>query len=211
MKTTTARLAGHHYLHLPGSDPGAPPLLLLHGTGGNEQDLVSLAQRLSPGSTLLSPRGNVSERGANRFFRRFAEGVFDLDDVRTRTGELATFLSSACDELGIDRTRLIALGFSNGANIGATLLQLHADTLAGGILLRPMVVIDEPAATNSLAGKRVLLANGSFDPLIPADHPDRLAAILEAGGAQVHRHVSAASHNLIPADLEAATEFLSSN
>ncbi len=208
MKTTTARLAGHHYLHLPGSDPGAPPLLLLHGTGGNENDLVSIASRLSPGSTILSPRGNVSERGALRFFRRFADGVFDLDDVRTRTDELANFVNEACARLGIEQSRLLAFGFSNGANIGATLLQRRPDTLAGGILLRPMVVLDEPAAPDSLTGKRVLLANGSFDPLIAADHPVRLAALLEAGGAIVKRQVSAASHNLVPADLDAATEFL---
>lgn len=210
MKTTTARLAGHHTLHLPGSDPGAPPLLLLHGTGGNENDLVPLASRLSPGSTLLAVRGNVSERGANRFFRRFAEGVFDLDDVRARTAELAFFITEACTQFDIDPNRLLALGFSNGANIGATLLQRHPGVLAGGILLRPMVVLDEAAAAGSLTGKRVLLANGSFDPLIPADHPGRLADLLTAGGAEVVRHTSAASHNLIPADLEAASQFLES-
>ncbi|WP_221029825.1 alpha/beta hydrolase [Actomonas aquatica] len=210
MKTTTARLAGHHYLHLPGSDPGAPPLLLLHGTGGTERDLVSLAQRLSPGSTLLSPRGNVSENGANRFFRRFAEGVFDYDDVRARTDALAEFISAACTQLDIAQNRLLAFGFSNGANIGATLLQRQPTALAGGILLRPMVVLDEPAAPDSLTGKSVLLANGTFDPIIPADHPERLAKLLAAGGATVQRHTSAASHNLTPADLEAATAFLES-
>ena len=208
MKATTAPLAGHHFYFQQGTDPAAPPLLLLHGTGGNERDLVSLATRLSPGSTLLSPRGNVAERGANRFFRRFAEGVFDLDDVRKRTDALAAFVSAACAEFDLDQARLIALGFSNGANIAATVLQRHPATLAGAILLRAMVVLDEPAAPGSLASKRVLLANGTFDPLISADHPERLAALLKHGGAAVHLHLSPASHNLIPADLEAATRFL---
>lgn len=208
MKTTTGLLAGHHYLLQRGGDDAAPPLLLLHGTGGDEQDLVPLATRLAPGATLLSPRGNVSERGANRFFRRFGEGVFDLVDVRARTAALAEFIAAACVAFDLDPSRLIACGFSNGANIAATLLQLRPAALGGAILLRPMVVLDEPAASGALAGKRVLLASGSFDPLIPPDHPDRLAVLLAAGGAEIHRQISPASHQLIPADLEAARHFL---
>src|SRR5690606_31044098 len=140
-------------------------------------DLIPLATRLVPGAALLSPRGNVSEGGANRFFRRFAEGVFDLADVRARTNALAEFVTAAATKHDLDPTRLLALGFSNGANIAACLLQRHPHLLAGALLLRAMVVLDEPAAPGSLTGKRVYLANGSFDPIIPADHPERLARL----------------------------------
>ncbi len=208
MKTITGRIAGHTYAYAEGADTQAPPLLLLHGTGGTEHDLVPLAQRLSPGSTLLSPRGNVDENGASRFFRRIAEGVFDLDDVRTRTAALAAFIEAACAHHQLVPGDLIALGFSNGANIAATLLQLQPASLGGGILLRTMVVIDEPAPAGSLSDKRVLIASGDHDPLVTPDHPPRLAAHLRAGGADVTLHTSAAGHGLVAPDLEAAQRFL---
>jgi phospholipase/carboxylesterase len=132
---------------------------------------VSLAQALSPGSALLSPRGDVSEHGARRFFARLAEGIFDPAEVTRRTHALADFVAGATAHYALDPTRLTAVGFSNGANIAATLLQLRPEALAGAVLLRPMVVLDQPAAAGSLAGKPVLLANGTQDPIVPADHP----------------------------------------
>jgi phospholipase/carboxylesterase len=200
------------YRHLfePGQDPVAPPLLLLHGTGGDEHDLVRIGRALSPKSALLSPRGDVSEGGARRFFARLAEGVFDPAEVTRRTHALADFIATAAKQYRFDPARLIAVGFSNGANIAATLLQLRPESLGGAVLFRAMVVLDQPAAPASLQGKRVLLVNGSFDPIVPADHPPRLAALLEAGGAKVTTRSLAASHALTPADVPAARAWLAS-
>jgi phospholipase/carboxylesterase len=198
------------YQHIfePGTDPAAPPLLLLHGTGGSEHDLLRLGRALSPGSALLSPRGDVSEGGALRFFARLAEGVFDPAEIARRTQALADFIITASARYRIDPVRLIAVGFSNGANIAATLLLLRSETLGGGILLRPMVVLDQPAAAGSLAGKRILLCHGTTDPLVPADHPARLAGLLRAGDADVKVERLPASHALTPQDVAAAQSWL---
>jgi phospholipase/carboxylesterase len=198
----------YQHVYEPGTDPSAPPLLLLHGTGGDEHDLIPLARRLSPGSALLSPRGDVLEHGAPRFFRRFAEGVFDLDDVRRRTHALADFIAAASRQYGFDPRRLTAVGFSNGANIAASLLLLRPEAIADAILLRAMLVLDQPAAAGSLGGRRILLANGQQDPIVPLDHPARLAGLLEAGGAAVTRHLAPAGHSLTAGDLAAAAAFL---
>jgi phospholipase/carboxylesterase len=198
----------YHHVFEPGSDPGAPPLLLLHGTGGNENDLLRLGRAISPGAALLSPRGDVSEGGALRFFSRLAEGVFDPQEVTRRTQAMGDFLVAATAHYNIDPQRLIAVGFSNGANIAATLLLLRPETLGGGILFRPMVVLDQPAVRGALAGKRVLLCNGTTDPLVAADDPMRLAALLRAGGAEVKLESIPASHALTPQDLAAAQEWM---
>lgn len=197
------------YQHVfePGSNPAAPPLLLLHGTGGTEHDLLRLGRTLSPGSALLSPLGDVNEGGARRFFARLAEGVFDPAEVARRTDGLAAFVRAAAARHGFAPGRLIAVGFSNGANIAATLLLRQPDTLGGALLLRPMVVLDQPAAPGSLAGRRILLLNGSLDPLVPPDHPERLAACLRAGGAHVEVLRLAASHGLTPQDVAAGREW----
>jgi Predicted esterase len=194
----------------PATVSSAPPLLLLHGTGGSEHDLLPLGRTLAPGSALLSPRGKVSERGAARFFARLAEGVFDPAEVARRTDELADFISAAAAHHRFDISRLIATGFSNGANVAATLLLLRPVVLAGAILIRPMVVIDRPAAPDSLAGKRVLILSGSEDPLVPNDHPRRLAAHLRAGGADVTLEVFPTGHTLTRQDIAAAQTWLTS-
>jgi len=199
---------GYQHLFEPGADSSAPPLLLLHGTGGTEHDLVRLGRTISPGSALLSPRGDVSEGGALRFFARLAEGVFDPAEVRRRTLALADFIVAASAHYGIDAARLVAVGFSNGANIAGTLLLLRPETLGGAVLLRPMVVLDQPAAPGSLAGKRVLLCHGNTDPLVPAGQPARLAALFAAGGADVAARVFPASHALTPQDVTAARDWL---
>ncbi len=200
-------LAAYQHLFQPGTDSDAPPLLLLHGTGGTERDLLPLAKKLSPGSAVLSLRGNVSEGGALRFFARLAEGVFDPAEVKCRTLALADFVTAASAQYHLNPSRLTAVGFSNGANIAATLLLLRPEVLGGAVLLRPMVVLDQPAAPDSLTGKRVLIANGNLDPIVPLDHPPRLAELLRAGGADVTVRLHPASHGLIPADLASAQEW----
>ena len=198
----------YHHIFQPGTDPAAAPLLLLHGTGGNERDLLPLARTLSPGAAVLSPRGDVSEHGANRFFARLAEGVFDPAEVTKRTHALADFIAAASAHYGLDPTRLTAVGFSNGANIAATILQLRPTVLGGAVLLRSMVVLGQPATAASLSRKRVLLLNGTADPIVPLDHPPRLAALLRAGGADVTQTFVPSSHGLTAADLTAAKSWL---
>lgn len=201
----------YHHLFEPATTAGQPPLLLLHGTGGSDRDLVPLARKLSPGSAVLSPRGNVSEGDARRFFPRLAEGVFDPGEVVRHTHALADFIAAAADQYGFDAGRLVAIGFSNGANIAATLLLVRPESLAGAVLLRPMVVLDRAAAAGSLAGKRVLLSSGTLDPLVPLDHPPRLAALLRAGSADVTLHAHPVSHGLAPADLAVAKAWFAAN
>ena len=201
-------LSAYHHLFEPGTDPSAPPLLLLHGTGGDERDLVRLGRTLSPGSALLSPRGDVSEGGARRFFARLAEGVFDPVEIKRRTLALADWLAVATKHYGLDPARLTAVGFSNGANVAATLHLLRPESLGAAVLLRSMVVLDQPATPGSLAGKRVLLLNGEYDPIVPTDHPPRLAALLRAGGADATVKFFPASHQLTQPDLAAAQAWL---
>jgi len=135
----TSKDLGYVHFWEPGTSPGAPTLLLLHGTGGTEHDLVDLGHSLMPGAAVLSPRGPVSEHGHARFFRRLAEGVFDLDDLRKRTGDLVQFVHEAAEVYGFDPQRVVAVGFSNGANIAASVLLSKAGAFAGAVLLHPMV------------------------------------------------------------------------
>ena len=198
----------YHHIFESGTNPAAPALLLLHGTGGDEHDILSLGRALSPGSALLSPRGNVSEHGANRFFARLAEGRFDPAEVTRRTHELADFIAAAAKQYGFDPAKLVAVGLSNGANIAAALLQLRPESLGSAILFRPMVVLEQPAAAGTLTGRRVLIASGTHDPIVPNSQPPRLAALLRAGGADVTVHTSPAGHNLTADDVTAAKAFL---
>lgn len=198
----------YHHIFEPGANGVAPPLLLLHGTGGDENDLLRLGRSLSPSSALLSPRGDVSEGGARRFFARIAEGVFDASEVIRRTHALADFIVAAGKHYHFAPSDLIAVGFSNGANIAATLLQLRPESLGAAVLLRPMVVLDQPAAAGSLTGRRVLVLSGNVDPIVPADHPANLAALLREGGAEVTLKTVPASHALTPADAASAREWL---
>ena len=198
------------YQHVfePGSDPDAPPLLLLHGTGGDEHDLLRVGRMVSPNSALLSPRGTVNEGGALRFFSRIGPGVFDAEEVSRRAQALADFVLAATKHYNLDVGRLVGLGLSNGANIAAAMMLIRPETLAAAILFRPMVVLDLPAAPESLVGKRILMTNGTTDPLVPADHPNRLAELFRAGGADVTVRMHLASHALVAADVEAAKEWI---
>ena len=189
----------------PATDPSAVPLLLLHGTGGDEDDLLPLGRALSPGAALLSPRGQVLEGGAPRFFRRLAEGAFDEDDVVRRAGDLANFVTAARAEYGIAAP--LAVGFSNGANIAAALMLLHPGVLAGAVLLRAMVPLSAPPARR-LQGEPVLILSGRMDPIVPADNAARLAGMLRQAGATVTHEVLPAGHGLSQADLVRAKTWL---
>jgi phospholipase/carboxylesterase len=182
----------------PATDPKRPPLLLLHGTGGDENDLLGLGRMSSPGSALLSPRGKILENGMPRFFRRLAEGVFDEEDVRFRANELADFVAEARRAYGLEAP--VAVGFSNGANIAAAMLMLRPEALAGAALLRAMVPLSS-APRVDLAGERVLMISGAMDPIIPADNSNRLAASLSGSGAEVQHQMLPTGHNLSQTDL----------
>ncbi len=198
----------YHHVFEPASEPDACPLLLLHGTGGNEHDLLRVGRMLSPTGAILSPRGDVNEAGALRFFARLGEGTFDPAEVMRRTLALADFVQTATRHYGIDPARLTAVGFSNGANIAGTMMLLRPDVLRAAILFRPMVVLDHPAVHESLVGRRVLLTHGTTDPLVPRDHPDRLASLFRAGGADVQLQMIPASHALTPQDIAVAESWL---
>lgn len=196
--TDTKADTGFIHVFEQGSDLGRRPLLLLHGTGGDERDLLSLGRTVAPGASLLSPRGKVLEGAAPRFFRRLAEGVFDEDDLRRRTDELADFVLEARERYGLAAP--IALGFSNGANIAAAMLLQRPDVLAGAALLRAMVPFAE-APRADLAGKSVLVLSGALDPIIPASNAERLVRQLGDNGAAVEHRVLPAGHGLGQADL----------
>jgi phospholipase/carboxylesterase len=194
------------YIHRfePGADPSLPPVLLLHGTGGDETDLLPLGREIALGAALLSPRGNVLEGSMPRFFRRFREGLFDEDDVRRRAGELADFVAEARRAYGLAEP--LALGYSNGANIAAAVLLLHPNTLAGAILLRAMAPLAEPPRPD-LSGVPVLILSGVNDPIAPRSSAETLAAALLAAGARVERDDLPAGHGLTQADVTKAKTF----
>lgn len=182
-------------------------LLLLHGTGGDEDDLIPLGDLLDPAANLLSPRGPVLEHGMPRFFRRLAEGVFDLDDLRARTHQLADFVGDAAAHHGFDPAGVTAVGFSNGANIAASMLLLRPEVLRSAVLLRAMVPL-EPEAPPALTGTRVFLAAGQHDPIIPGANTERLAGMLRGYGADVTLVWFPVGHQLTRADVDAAKGWL---
>jgi phospholipase/carboxylesterase/glyoxalase family protein len=195
----------HRYLAPQGDDPRT--LLLLHGTGGDENDLIQLGQMLAPDAGLLSPRGTVSENGAARFFRRLAEGVFDVPDLHARTKDLVAFIAAAAAHYKFDASKVIAAGFSNGANIATSVLLSSPDSLAGAILFRPMVPFI-PENPTSLAGKRVFIGAGESDAIVPKTHPDRLAELLRVLGADVTLKWQPTGHTLTRPDVSAAYEWM---
>jgi phospholipase/carboxylesterase len=182
-------------------------LLLLHGTGGDENDLVPLGRELAPGAAILSPRGKVSEYGAARFFRRLAEGVFDHEDLVFRTHELAGFVETAAEEYGFDPSKLVAVGYSNGANIAASLMLLHPGLLRAAVLFRAMVPF-EPEETPDLTGMPVILAAGRMDRMIPPDNTERLAEILRGAGADLDLRWRDTGHPLTYEEVAEAKEWL---
>ena len=198
---------GFAHRFLPGEDDSGVTLLLLHGTGGNEGDLIPLAKELAPTAAILSPRGKVSEFGAPRFFRRLAEGVFDHEDLVFRTHELAAFVEAASDEYGIDLNKLAAAGYSNGANIAASVMLLHPGLLRAAVLFRAMVPF-EPEVTPDLSGMPVFMASGRRDQMITPDNSQRLADILSEAGADVELRWRNTGHGLTYEEVAEAKEWL---
>jgi phospholipase/carboxylesterase len=195
----------HIHRFAPGNRREAAPLLLLHGTGGDENDLLPLGQAIAPGASLLSVRGKVLEHGMPRFFRRLTEGVFDEDDVRRRANDLADFVIEARQRYDLEAP--IALGYSNGANIAAAMLLLRPEALAGAMLLRAMVPLAVPPMAD-LARKPVLIVSGQSDPIIPPSNSQRLATMLAGAGADVLHRTLPVGHQLSQADLTVATQWL---
>ena len=192
---------------VPGRAGRAPVLLLLHGTGGDEEDLLPLGEALAPGAAFLSPRGKVLENGLPRFFRRLSEGTFDVPDLIARTHELAEFVATAAVKYGFDPADVFAVGYSNGANIAASLLLLHPGVLRGAVLFRPMVPL-VPESGPQLGGTPVFIGAGRHDQIVSRAQTAQLARLLESAGAKVTVHVEPASHPLTDADVAAARSWL---
>jgi phospholipase/carboxylesterase len=206
-EATERGIESHTHVWEPPTAELGTTLLLLHGTGGDERDLVPLGRALLPGAGLLGVRGNVSEHGAPRFFRRLAEGVFDIEDLHRRTADLAEFVESAAARYGFDRRRVIAVGFSNGANVAASLLLSHPSVLAGGVLFRAMVPF-EPEVPVRLEGRSVLLGEGRFDPLVSVEQAERLKQIFQDAGADTTLEWQDAGHQLTQNDVSAAQRWI---
>jgi phospholipase/carboxylesterase len=203
---TLDRAAFVHHVEVPPRAAPTRALLLLHGTGGNEHDLLPLGRAVAPDAVLISPRGQVLEAGMPRFFRRLAEGVFDEADVVARAADLAAFAREAAARHA-PGLPLTALGFSNGANIAAALMLLHPDVLDAAVLLRPMVPLVPPVLPD-LAGRRVLALNGMADPIATQAIAARIVALLRDAGADVDARMLPAGHGLTQADVDAAAAFL---
>lgn len=200
-------LAGFIHVYEPGAAPGSATLLLLHGTGGDEDDLLTLGRALDPQAALLSPRGPVLENDMPRFFRRIAEGVFDLEDLARRTDDLGRFIEEAGALYGFDCNGVCAVGFSNGANIAASLLLRRPGLLRRAVLFRAMVPF-EPASPAGLNGARVFMGSGRADPVAPPATAERLATLLRAAGADVTLNWDEGGHALTPNAVRAARDWL---
>jgi phospholipase/carboxylesterase len=190
---------------IPGSS--SRTLLLLHGTGGNERDLIPLGRALDPNASLLGPRGKVLENGMPRFFRRLAEGVFDLEDLKTRTNELADFVTAAARHYKLASDHIVGVGYSNGANIAASMLLLRPEIMHAAILFRAMVPLI-PDKLPDLSSVRIWIGAGDQDLIVPASETKRLAELLRRAGADVTIRFATAGHGLTNDDLEAARHWL---
>src|SRR6266446_5733604 len=190
---------------IPGSSDRT--LLLLHGTGGNERDLIPLGRELDPRAALLSPRGKVLENGMPRFFRRLAEGVFDLDDLKNRTNELADFVAAAAQPYGFASDNVVAVGYSNGANIAASMLLLRPEILSATILFRAMVPL-VPENLPDLSSVRVWIGAGKFDQIVPTSETKHLVELLRGAGADVTIRFLEGGHELTGDDVDGAREWL---
>lgn len=199
---------GFMHTFMPAEKPNSPTLLLLHGTGGDERDLLPLGKELWLGAALLGVRGKVLENGMPRFFRRFAEGVFDVEDLKSRTDELAHFIDGASERYKFNKKSLIAVGYSNGANIAASLILLHPHYLAAAVLFRAMVPF-VPDLIRDFSHLSVFIGGGRLDPIVPSGQVEELAATFESGGADVTISWSQGGHELGEDDVRAAKIWLS--
>lgn len=191
------------HIYNPPQDTSKPTFLLLHGTGGTETDLLPTAGHIDPQAGVLSVRGNVSENGMPRFFKRLSEGVFDMEDLRERTEELHAFIGQAAEQYGFDRNNVIAIGYSNGANIAANLLFTYSDSLKAAMLHHPMVP-DREAKLPDLAGTCVFIGAGTNDPICPKEESIDLDRLLREAGADVELHWENRGHQLTMEEIAAA-------
>ncbi|MBP9773571.1 MAG: alpha/beta hydrolase [Candidatus Peribacteraceae bacterium] len=182
-------------------------LLLLHGTGGDENDLLSIGSQIDPTANILSPRGKVLENGMLRFFVRFPDGTFDLDDLRTRTNELSDFVAKASIHYGFDAQQVVSVGYSNGANISASILLTNPSVLQAAVLLRPTVPF-VPDNLPNLSGKKILICGGEQDTMILPASTKKLIDVLKSAGANVQEFWQQTGHRLTPQDIERAGEFV---
>lgn len=203
-----ARSLSFVHQFVPGAGTNAAStLLLLHGTGGSETDLLPLGPQVLPGAAILSPRGKVLERGMPRFFRRLAEGVFDVEDVKLRAAELADFIAEACVAYQLDAARIIAIGYSNGANIASATMLVRPGAIRAAALIRPMVPFT-PSPMPSLAGARVLIAGGARDPIATPAEVSKLGALLTSAGVDVTSFTHPGGHELGHGDIAAVREWI---
>ena len=198
---------GFVHKFVPSPSGSSLTLLLLHGTGGSETDLLRLGRELSPNAALLSPRGRVLENGMPRFFKRLGEGIFDINDLTEQTHALAQFIEDSSKAYGFRADRVVAVGYSNGANIAGSALILHPDALAGAVLFRPMVPF-MPESLPDLSGKPILILAGTGDSLVRKEETERLAGLLGRAGADVALHWADANHAIASAEVAAAKEWL---
>ena len=194
------------YIHaaLPGT-PGGPLLLLFHGTGGDEHQFTGLGSQLVPGAAIISPRGDVSELGAARFFRRTGEGVYDMDDLAARTVKMAGFVRAHRD--AVKPSSVIGLGYSNGANILASLMFEDPALFDTAVLMHPLIPF-APAIAGDLAGRRILITAGRRDPICPPALTTRLESYLRAANADVTVAWHEGGHEMRAGEIEAARRFL---
>ena len=199
---------GFIHRFVPAEDKtSAQTLVVLHGTGGDENDLIGIGQAIAPGAAILSPRGNVLENGAPRFFKRLAEGVFDPKEVRSRGEELARFIRAAISTYALNPARIFALGYSNGANVASTVMFIEPGLLQGAILFRPMLVF-EPDERPDLSGAGVFISAGRMDPIVPTTSVERLVELFEGSRAEVTLKWQLAGHNLLPSEVREAADWL---
>jgi predicted esterase len=198
----------HKFVPAQSGSSHAVTLLLLHGTGGDENDLLSLGRELWPGAALLGVRGKVLENGMPRFFRRFAEGVFDVADLKSRTEELAQFIDAAAERYDFNKKRLIVVGYSNGANIASSLILLHPHYLRAAVLFRAMVPF-VPEFIRDFSHLSIFIGAGRLDPIVPTGQVEELGAIFESGGADLTISWGQGGHELAEDDIQAAKTWLS--
>jgi len=187
-----------------------PTFLLLHGTGGNEEDLVPIGHEIGSEAAILSPRGKVLEDGMPRFFRRLAEGVFDIEDLKFRTNELADFVKAASKAYGFDMQHIIAVGYSNGANIASSMLLLRSEILSAAILFRAMVPL-VPEVLPNLTDKRIFMSSGLHDPIVPKREVESLSSLFKKVGAEVSLYWQNSGHELRIEEVKKAKEWLHSS
>jgi phospholipase/carboxylesterase len=199
---------GFIHRFVPAEDrTSAETLVVLHGTGGDENDLIGIGQAIAPAAAILSPRGNVLENGAPRFFKRLGEGVFDPKEVRSRAEELANFIRAAISKYKLNPERIFAMGYSNGANIASTVMLIDPGLFRGAILFRPMLVI-ETDGRSDLSGRGLFISAGQLDPIVPVKSVVRLVELFEASHAEVTLKWQQAGHNLLPSEVREAANWL---